>query len=49
MTISERQEWNEFLDWFDKNKYNLPEWLNEDMSMHECILLWKQRIKNDNQ
>jgi len=49
MIISEKEEWNEFLNWIEENRDDLPEWFDKDLSMHECMLLWKERIKNDNQ
>ncbi len=48
MKISEKQEWREFLDWFEEHRDNLPEWAHDDISMHECRLLWKEKVKNDN-
>ncbi len=46
MIISEKQQWQEFLDWFDDNRHNLPDWIKLDMTMHECRLLWIKRIED---
>lgn len=46
--ITKRQKWQEFLDWFDGNKNDLPEFISPEMTMNECRLIWLGRIKNDN-
>ena len=45
----EKEDWKEFLEWLDTNKDNLPDWIDTQMSVHQCRILWKERIKNDNQ
>jgi hypothetical protein len=47
MIISEKEEWREFLYWIEENKDNPPEWLNLEMSMHKCHILWKEKIKSE--
>lgn len=47
MIISEKEEWQEFLDWFDEHRNKLPEWINKNMSLHDCKLLWEEKVKND--
>ena len=39
-----KEHWKEFLDWYEDNKDNLPEWASYEISMHELMLLWKQHL-----
>ena len=41
-----REEFIEFMEWIRTNKYNLPDWAKLDISMNECRLLWKEKIKS---
>ena len=43
------QKWQEFLDWLEDNRDNMPDWADESMTVHECRLLWLDKVKNDNQ
>lgn len=47
MNLDSKEEWQKFLDWMEDNRDNLPEWLDDKMSMHECRLLWMEKVKND--
>ena len=40
------QAYKEFLDWYDDNKYTLPEGFTDDMSMHEARLLY-EKLKSE--
>ncbi len=46
MQTNEQLELQEFLDWLEDNKYNLPEWINPDFSIYQCRILWREKIKN---
>lgn len=41
-----REQYREFLDWFEINKNNLPEGFTDNMSMHEARLLY-EKLKHE--
>jgi hypothetical protein len=45
--MNEKEEFRKFLDWFEFNKNNLPDWINEEMSIHKVRMLWKEKVNPD--
>lgn len=42
--MTSREAFREFLDWFDQNRDNLPDWVDMNMSLHALRLLWLEKM-----